>query len=136
MLNIDSPIKDSYNGNRTADLWKGIGFLESFCCKKLGTFWQFFFFYKQLCTFDNWFSNLIKKMLKSKFYIGYHVYILQMKMIRNLCHKETGGNLYFTFGNSQFLFYFHRFISKKKNITILFSFKLWRHYMECFGNSK
>lgn len=35
-------------------------------------------------------------------------------MIRNLCHKETGGNLYFTFGNSQFLFYFHRFISKKK----------------------
>lgn len=53
MLNIESPIKDSYNGNRTADLVKGIGFLESFGCKKLGTFWQFFFFYKQLCTFDN-----------------------------------------------------------------------------------
>lgn len=46
-----------------------------------------------------------------------------MKMIRNLCHKETGGNLYFTFGNSQFLFYFHRF-SSKKNKTLQSSFHL------------
>lgn len=46
-----------------------------------------------------------------------------MKMIRNLCHKETGGNLYFAFGNSQFLFYFHRFISLKKK-TLQSSFYL------------
>lgn len=52
MLNIDSPIKDSYNGNRTADLWKGIGFLESFCCKKLGTFWMF-------SSFTNNYAHLI-----------------------------------------------------------------------------
>lgn len=43
---------------------------------------------------------------------------------KNLCHKETGGNLYFTFGNSQFFFIFTDLFLKKKTITILFSFKL------------
>lgn len=44
-------------------------------------------------------------------------------MIGNLCPKETEGNLDFTFGNSQFLFYFHRFISKKTK-TLQSSFHL------------
>lgn len=57
MLNIDSQIKDSYNGNITADLSKGIRFLESFFYNKLGIFRQFFLIYKQLYTFDKWFSN-------------------------------------------------------------------------------
>lgn len=39
MLNIDSLIKDFYNGNRIVDFWKGIGFFELFCCNKLGIFW-------------------------------------------------------------------------------------------------
>lgn len=52
MLNIDSQIKDSYNGNITADLSIGIRFLESFFYNKLGIFRQFFLIYKQLYTFD------------------------------------------------------------------------------------